>query len=421
MRSHGRSSICLVSAGVVAAVASLAACGSSSAKTASPTTVASASTKGAAGAAGSPVRVVAIVDELPSVGLAYPTLREGFAVASKWINSHGGLGGTGHPVDVSFCVTNLNPNGSASCARQVASNPGVVATVGNVLNYSNTVDPLLEAAGVASIAPQPYSAADGSSSISFPINDAYLDTSPAMAAECIDAGHATKMSLLYVNVPAAQASLSQTVQEIEKRHVRVVNKVPVAIGTADLSPYVAKLVSGGTNGVALLTDAATAVKTVQALRSGGSKVAVCGNVDAFTPKTITALGTAGEGLYVSSLFAANSVQQPGVQAFVSAMKQYGNVGDSDDFSKQAWASLQLLNTASKGLTAITRQTVLASMKSLTQWNSGGLLPVINFKTKGTLLDGTVPRFNNPDMFYAVVKDGELTPTQGDTFSNPLAS
>jgi ABC-type branched-subunit amino acid transport system substrate-binding protein len=394
---------------------SLFGCSSSKKQTASPTTAPSGSSSVANG---TPVHVVSILDEEPSIGLEYPTLKQGFTVAADWINHHGGLGGTGHPVDVSFCDTDLNPNGSRSCATQAASSDAV-ATVGNILNYSNIVDPILQAAGMASIAPQPYSTEDGISPISFPINDAYLVTSPAMAAECLQSAHATRLSLLYVNVPAAAASRTETEQTIKTLGGTVVNAVGVAIGTADLSPYVAKLLSNGTDGVAMLTDPSTAVKATQEIRAEGPNVAICGNIDAFTPATISSLGSASNGLYVSTMFATNSVQQPGVQTFVQAMSEYGSLGNSDDFSKQAWAAIQLLNQACKGLTSITRQTVLSAMNAMTTWNSGGLLPIINFKTKGTLLGGTVPKYNNPGMFYAKVVNGQLVPTQGDVFYDPF--
>lgn len=369
-------------------------------------------------ATGTPVHVVSIIDEEPSIGLEYPTLKQGFTAAADWINHHGGLGGTGHPVKVSFCDTDLNPNGSRTCATQAASSDAV-ATVGNILNYSNIVDPILQAAGMASIAPQPYSTEDGVSPISFPINDAYLVTSPAMAAECLQSAHATKLSLLYVNVPAGAASLKETEQTITALRGTVVNTVGVAIGTADLSPYVAKLLANGANGVALLTDPSTAVKTTQEIRAQGSDIPICGNVSQLTPSIISSLGTAASNLYVSMMFAPNSVQQPGVQTFVKAMSEYGNLGNSDDFSKQAWAAIQLLNQACKGLTSITRQTVLSAMNAMTTWDSGGLLPVINFKAKGTLLGGTVPKYNNPGMFYAKVVNGQLVPTAGDVFYDPF--
>lgn len=398
----------------------LASCGSSSPKAASGpgSTTPAAGTSAPAAASGTPVHVVSIIDEEPSIGLAYPTFREGFKVAAAWINHHGGLGGTGHPVDVSFCVTDLNPNGSRSCATQAASSSDV-ATVGNILNYSNIVNPILQNAGIASIAPQPYSAGDGNSPIAFPINDSYLVTSPAMAAECVQAAHATKLSLLYVNVPAGQGALNATIPIVKQLGAQVVNQVGVSIGTADLSPYVAKLLGNGADGVVLMTDVPTAVKTTQAIRAQGSKVAICGNIDAFPPSTIKGLGQVADGIYVSSMFAPNSVQQPGVQNFVQAMTQYGNTGDSDDFAKQAWASLQLLSDATKGMTTINRQTVLAAMNQMTTWDSQGLLPVIDFTAKGDLLNGTVPKYNNPGMFYSKVDNGQLVATQGDKFFNPL--
>jgi ABC-type branched-subunit amino acid transport system substrate-binding protein len=396
----------------------VAACGGdNSSSSSSNTTAAGAATTGGSpttqatkAATGEPVKVVAIIDESTAASLTYPTLRAGMKMAADYINAHGGLGGSGRPVTVDFCPTQFDPNVEAQCANKAVNDSSVIATVANISNFSDTINPILEKAPMASVAPQPYSANDGQSQIAFPVNAGYLVSSAAMATELADVGKAKKISVIYVNVPAAVAA-EQTVEDaLKSRGLQVNNKVPIDIGTADVSPQTAQLLSNGTDGIALLTDPQTASKVVAAARTQGSQVAFATNIDAFTPEVLQSMGSQAEGLYVSGLFAFDDIQQPGVQEFVAALKQYGNPKDSDDFSKQAWVGMRMLDAAAKGLPTIDRKSILDSLTKMTTYSTGGLTPDIKFDASGTLLNGTVPRFTNTSVAYARVQGGKVQST-----------
>ena len=70
--------------------------------------------------------------------------------------------------------------------------------------------------------------------------------------------------------------------------------MPIDIGTADVAPQTAELLSGGTDGAVLLTDPQTAAKVVAEARKQGSKVAFATNIDAFTPAVLASMGDAAE-------------------------------------------------------------------------------------------------------------------------------
>jgi ABC-type branched-subunit amino acid transport system substrate-binding protein len=375
----------------------------SAATTAAPSAATTAAPSGKA--TGDPVKIISIVDESTAASLTYPTLRSGMKMAADYINDHGGLGGSNRPVNFDFCPTQFDPNIEAQCATDAVNNSSVIATVANVSNFSDVVNGVLEKAGLASVAPQPYSASDGQSKIAFPVNAGYLVSSAGMATELADVGNAKKISAIYVNVPAALAAVDTVVEALASRGLTINNKVPIDIGTADVAPQTAELLGNGTDGVVLLTDPQTAAKVVAEARKQGSKVMFATNIDAFTPAVLASMGAAAEGLFVSGLFAFDDVGQPGVKAFTDALKKYGNGKDSDDFAKQAWVGLQMLDAAAKGLATIDRKSILDSLTKMTKYSTGGLTPDIDYTVPGTLLKGTVPRFTNGSVAYAKVEGG----------------
>ncbi len=410
-----------------ALIVALASCGSSKTTSSSQTTAAApgavATTAAPTGAAttaapsaattaapsgkatGDPVKIISIVDESTAASLTYPTLRSGMKMAADYINDHGGLGGSNRPVTFDFCPTQFDPNIEAQCATDAVNDSSVIATVANVSNFSDVVNGVLEKAGLASVAPQPYSASDGQSKIAFPVNAGYLVSSAGMATELADVGNAKKISAIYVNVPAALAAVDTVVEALASRGLTINNKVPIDIGTADVAPQTAELLANGTDGAVLLTDPQTAAKVVAEARKQGSKVAFATNIDAFTPAVLSSMGDAAEGLFVSGLFAFDDIDQPGVKAFTDALKKYGNGKDSDDFAKQAWVGLQMLDAAAKGLTTIDRKSILDSLTKMTKYSTGGLTPDIDYTVPGTLLKNTVPRFTNGSVAYAKVEGG----------------
>jgi ABC-type branched-subunit amino acid transport system substrate-binding protein len=87
------------------------------------------------------------------------------------INNAGGLGG--HELKLITCNDSADPNKAADCARQ-AVDEGVAAMVGGFTANGDAVMPILEQAGIPWFAPPGISAAELSSSDSYPITSGVL-------------------------------------------------------------------------------------------------------------------------------------------------------------------------------------------------------------------------------------------------------
>ena len=160
------------------------------------------------------MKIISIVDESTAASLTYPTLRSGMKMAADYINDHGGLGGSNRPVTFDFCPTQFDPNIEAQCATDAVNDNSVIATVANVSNFSDVVNGVLEKAGLASVAPQPYDASDGQSEITFPVNAGYLYIKRAWPPSWPTWATRGRLSAIYVNVPAALAAVDTVVEAL---------------------------------------------------------------------------------------------------------------------------------------------------------------------------------------------------------------
>jgi ABC-type branched-subunit amino acid transport system substrate-binding protein len=153
------------------------------------------------------VRAMVILDESDAMGLTYTTKRAAMDSMVEEINSTGGLGGSGRPVELEYCVTQFDPNLAQQCARDAVDDDSIVAVVGMITNYPDQVNPILEEAGMASVGTEPYGYADGTSPIAFPITAGFLSSVAGMGTVLADVAGSTKISVIHVDVPSAQASV----------------------------------------------------------------------------------------------------------------------------------------------------------------------------------------------------------------------
>jgi ABC-type branched-subunit amino acid transport system substrate-binding protein len=89
---------------------------------------------------------------------------------------------------------------------------------------------------------------------------------------------------------------------------------------------------------------------------------------------VKSLGPSAEGIKLASALPTDDVQLPGNTTYLADMKalraqHYG------DAAKMAWVSIDLLNTAVKGLTTLNRSTILAALNRVTSYDAGGLAGV----------------------------------------------
>ena len=362
-----------------------------------------------------------LLDESDAMGLTYTTKRAAMDAMVEEINATGGLGDSGRPVELVYCITQFDPNLAQQCARDAVADDSILALVGMITNYPDQVNPVLEEADMASVGTEPYGLADGTSSISFPITAGYLSSVAGMGTVLADVGGATQISVIHVDVPSAQASVETIRRALEPRGLELVNAIPVPIGKADVSAETAAALENS-DGLALLTDPATASNVIEAMTQQGNVVPVGAAGGQFSAEALTGLGEAGNGMLLANWFASDDQDVPGVQEFLRIMETYDTVDHSDDLAKSGYTAMLLLDEAVRGLETIDRASILAKLTEMDAFDTGGLTPVIDFTTPGPLeIDGqALPRFVNPTVMYGRVEDAQVAAVDG-TFIDPFVA
>ncbi len=377
-----------------------------------------AAASAAAKATGKPVKVMVILDESESQGLVFDTARAGIKAKVKAINAGDGLGGSGRPVKVEYCVTELDPNKDAACARKAADDPSYVAVVGSVTGVGDTVNPILEDAGIPNVGGTAFSQSDGLSPIVFPVMGGLVAATGCQSSILADKAGAEKISVAYADTPGAELGVVLADQTLQPRGLTVNNQAVVPLGKADISAEVTAIAEGS-DGIVTASDGGTAKKIFRTARQLGLDVALAGSgAQQFTPEAIDSLGDAADGVYLALWFATDDTKAPGVKAYLTDMKKAGASAKSDDLAKNSWLALGLLDRAAEGQATIDRATLLGSLEGITDFDTGGLTPVLDFTTPGSFFGGAQPRVVNDSCVYGRIKNGKIV-SAGKGFVDPF--
>lgn len=374
----------------------LPACGSSDSNDSSSSTAASVNK-----ATGSPVKVMMILDESDAANVHLDEARAGAAARVKRINESGGLGGSGHPVDVTYCQTKLDPNTANDCARQAAKDPGIVATVGSVV--SEDVGGILKSAGLANVMGQPFTAGDFSLPNSFPTNGGAIAGGGIATIAAKDLG-AKKVNCGVVQLPGAQQAVQLQNAALASNGAKPLAKVvQIPVTASDVSSQVSAMADGA-DAVTTIVSPAQSQQLLLARQQLGIKVPFIGASAAFPSASLKALGPAADDLLLQAFYPTDDVDLPGNTAFKADMKAAGSQDKAGDLAKEDWVSFDLFNYAMKGAKTFTRASVMTALNGVTDYDAGGLTPVLNFSKPGP--DPKFPRIHNLSYFFAKIDNGK---------------
>lgn len=372
-------------------------------------------TSGAAPAAsGDPVKIYVIEDSSETAGLTFPSVRAGIEARVDRINETG-LGGSGRPVELVFCTTDFDPNAAADCAREAAADPQVIAVAGSVSANGDTVLPILEEAGLAHVGGTAFAATDGQSPISFPTMGGLVAGTGCEATLARDEAGANDLAVAYGDTPGADAVVGLLGLVLQGSDASVANQVVVPIAQPDYSAELGAVTSGA-DALIMATDGNTAQKIVSQSSQLGVDIPLIGSGGQFTPEVLADLGDAAEGMYLALWYAADDSDAVGLQQYLEDLEAHGGTDLSDDLSKLGWIAFELLDQAATGLETIDRRSILDALNGMSAFDSGGLTPVLDFTTPGTLVSG--PRFVNDTCVYAQVRDGAVV-SISDDFVEPF--
>jgi ABC-type branched-subunit amino acid transport system substrate-binding protein len=288
-----------------------------------------------------------------------------------------------------------------------------MALAGTYTEFGDSLDPILDSAGLADIGMFPQVGSDYTSKTAFPITSGAIGSVAGMATLVTDVLKSDRLSVPYINV----SSGSQIVQLLQgvlqtRPGSKIVTQVAVPETATDMSASVHASTQGNPGGIILVIPGSQDLQFLQTAKSQGVTIPIA----EISQSDIAKLGAAADGTYVTTSFPPSGGQ--GNADFASQMEKYAPNAVQDDLAKNAWLSVWLFANTAKNLPTITRATVLAAMSQVSNYSTGGLTPPLTFTKPYTGFGGTLPRMFNQTVVYTKVVNSKFVAT-GSGFANPF--
>jgi hypothetical protein len=283
------------------------------------------------------------------------------------------------------------------CARNAVQNPSIVAAV-NVGDFYGQYAGIATSGNMPIIGDQFYTTADDACKTCFGFQPGALLVGGA-AAVLADVLKVKNVVVGYIDVPAGQALPSMiNAGVLAPRNLKLAGSVPIPATLTDASTIVASLPSG-TGGFVPGTPQNVAAQLIIAIRKSGATYPIAVSATTLAASQIASLvGSQATNIYVVSPFKQSG---PGYTAYQNDMSAIGKKGSLEDNSiaLNGWLSIQLLKAAAQkgGAENVSRQSLIQTVSTMTNWSTGGLTPDIDFTVKQTALGGSIPNVIDPNV------------------------
>jgi len=297
----------------------------------------------------------------------------------KWLNDYQG-GIAGHPIELKVCTDGGQQAKAVDCANQMIADKVAAVAIGSD-GLSSTIWGILHDAGIPVFlygAPDPKITADATSTFVMGNSRSALLGLPVAVAK---KEKAKTVSVVVIDVPAATAFYtSPTGAQMFKDAGIGLDMIPVAAGTADMTPQMQKLTSTNPNGVVfVLGNDSFCIAAFNGLRTAGFKGTITTLPACISDATRTAVPADFlKGMQISASSPLGDPKDPSMKQFAAVLKKYGAADVNLDESGPAamFEVLGAMNVATKGLKGeVTPQSIIAATKAM-PWSvlpgTGGL-------------------------------------------------
>jgi branched-chain amino acid transport system substrate-binding protein len=350
----------------------VSACGSSGSGGSASSSSSASAGGGSASASGSAVKVMAF-GQFQASTFSYPEGRDAILAAVQYYNAHGGF--NGHQVQVTVCNDQGNPNLARQCARQAVSS-GDVAVLGSYSQQAPTILPILEAAHIAYVGATAQSPADTTSPVSFPLEGLNQVVFGGIGYGATLTG-CKKAGILIENygttTPLAEQSVANGMAINGGKVVKIEN---TGTNLSSYAPAISVMESAGAQCLATIMPPDQIPVILQEMRqSADPTIPMINAQDSFSTAALKQLGSAANGMILSSSTYPPSSTKAPVPMVVSEIKKYEPSAAISQFSLQGWAAVELLKDAmAKVSGTVTPQALLTAFSSMTNASTGGLYP-----------------------------------------------
>jgi branched-chain amino acid transport system substrate-binding protein len=365
-----------------------------------------------AAATGTPIKVMTIAS-VNYTGPNYANILTTAKLAESWYNSHGGI--AGHPLKVTTCDEQGDPNKIATCGRQAVSE-GDVAVVGSFTLNGDAVIPILAASSVAW-----FGICCPASASELKNPDVTILGSGATGAYVVKAVQDGCKKVAYVALDTgayAQNVISQTKAAFKTlgASADLAKVVLIPVTAQDYSAQVAQATTDTDCIIAGIAEA-NFPPFLNAFASSGGKQRLYGPQGNLDNKIAKQFPEVTNGAVVVGYYSDLSL--PAWADYRSAIKNYKAPSDEDYNSLGGlgtWAAYYAFKQVIEGMgsTDITPAAFLAaSQKATVKMN--GMSPDVDFSKPFTGLGPNFVNEINQSITYDIVKNGKLVPFQNGKF------
>jgi ABC-type branched-subunit amino acid transport system substrate-binding protein len=367
---------------------------------------------------GKPVKVMTIGTAGPEEGGSTPAMAQVAIAYEGFINHHGGI--NGRPLQVTFCDDHDNPTGAEQCARQAVSNQDVAVVGWGSISGGSNILSVLSKANIPWIGEEQFGTAENTSSDSYPIIGSLATQWLGLGQLAGQRGCKTA-GVMEWNNPVGIFGLQWFERGLGAAGGKVGPVTLVGTSATDLSPAAATVGGAGVDCVALLLSPTQGPLAVQALEQSGSKAVILFYPDELPQSAITQTGGAhsvAEGALTDTFYLRpsnpkwNQAKQA-VNTYAPNPSVVSNFNNFTEIDQLTWEAYLVFTSVIKSqhLKTIDGPSLRAALNQATSFNTGGLIPPMNFHTP-VVTGPAAPFYNrvfNPYVTLLTIKNGQYTP------------
>jgi ABC-type branched-subunit amino acid transport system substrate-binding protein len=359
----------------------LSACSSGSSSPGAGSSPAATSSAAPAAAAGSPIQILTVntLDQ-PAANQPEGVAAEQAAVLA--INNSGGI--KGHPVKLTVCNNDFNPNGSVACARQAATGPYVAVVGGWYIPGDAQAVPIETAADIANIGMTATAQIDATAGNWFPIDGGVFTGYPAVGSILKQYAPSVKrVAVVQTDVPNSTAAAALVTRGLAFAGLQQAGTVTVPFAATDYSSYAAKIQQDKPDAVAFVTSGDQGTAMLKAMAQLGIDLPFVAPGQGYSASAVSAIGPmAAKGLFFSYNLPPGDTSNPGVARFLSELGAGATAGIQNasptqitGASFESWLAVHLFAQVAAGITGpVTRASVLTAMEKAKDVDMFGIEP-----------------------------------------------
>lgn len=315
-------------------------------------------------AEGAAIRLGVIVEGV-SEGISSDIDGQAAEATVAWLNEHrGGL--AGHPIELRLCTTNGDPGRASDCANSLIAD-GVVAVAVPNSTQAESIWAVLTAADM----PVMFYGASTPDVLADDTTFALTNPTSLLAAVPVAVAEqdgATAVTAVVIDVPAAVDAVANSERAFTDAGLSL-EIMPVAPGTADMTPQMQQVVTDNPDGVVTVIGNDTfCIAALNGLRTAGFAGSLAATSGCITDATRTAVpGDFLEGIQIGALTPFADRSNPSVVQYLAVLDAYGaaNADREANSGLVTFITVSALVIAAQGVAGeVTPESVLTAIRAM---------------------------------------------------------